>query len=69
MYLRTSGSLRDVESALRDWGDGESGDAVTVDPGETGDLTRRFDEPAEVMIGCHEPGHYESGMVATVTVT
>lgn len=54
---------------MDDHGDGGDGDAVTVDPGETGELTHRFDEPAEVMIGCHEPGHYESGMVATVTVT
>ncbi len=61
----TSGDMDDHG----DDGHGEGGDAVTVDPGETGELTHRFDEPAEVMIGCHEPGHYESGMVATVTVT
>lgn len=52
-----------------DGGHGEGGDAVTVDPGDTGELTHRFDEAGEVMIGCHEPGHYESGMVATINVT
>lgn len=48
---------------------GEGGDAVTVGPGDIRDLIHRFTEPGEVMIGCHEPGHYESGMVATVNVT
>lgn len=44
-------------------------DAVTVDPGATAALVHTFDEPGELLIGCHQPGHYEGGMVATVTVT
>lgn len=44
-------------------------DKVQVEPGETGELTMTFDEPGTVLIGCHQPGHYASGMKATVTVT
>lgn len=43
--------------------------AVTVDPGETKDLTTTFDRVGTVIIGCHQPGHYEAGMKATVTVS
>ena len=43
-------------------------DAVLVDPGKTGSLTYTFEEKGETLIGCHEPGHYEAGMVATVDV-
>ena len=42
---------------------------VTVKPGKNGDLTYRFDAPGTVLIGCHQPGHYEAGMKATVNVT
>jgi uncharacterized cupredoxin-like copper-binding protein len=41
---------------------------VTVDPGRSGELTYTFDQPGTVLIGCHQPGHWESGMKATVTV-
>ena len=43
--------------------------AVTVNPGETKDLTTTFDRAGTVIIGCHQPGHYEAGMKATVTVS
>lgn len=39
---------------------------IVLDPGETGELSYRFVE-GEYVIGCHEPGHYEAGMRATVT--
>lgn len=31
--------------------------AVTIAPGETEELTWRFDEPGEVLYGCHESDH------------
>jgi uncharacterized cupredoxin-like copper-binding protein len=43
-----------------------SGNAVTVEPGKTGELTYTFSDDAAVVIGCHEPGHWTSGMKATV---
>lgn len=42
---------------------------VEVRPGETGELTVTFDKPGDVVIGCHQPGHYEAGMRATVAVS
>ena len=50
-------------------GDGHGDEAgVSVDPGAAGEFTYTFDEPGELLIGCHEPGHYDGGMVAVVTV-
>ncbi len=44
-------------------------DGITVPPGETAELAYTFDEPGPLLIGCHEPGHYEAGMVIDVDVT
>jgi uncharacterized cupredoxin-like copper-binding protein len=52
-------------------GDGHAAsekDAITVEPGDTGELTHQFSGRGETIIGCHEPGHYSGGMVVTVTV-
>jgi len=49
-------------------GGSDDGDAVTVEPGKTGSITTRFDETGTVLIGCHEPGHWEDGMKATIDV-
>ena len=42
--------------------------ALSLDPGESGSLTYTFDAAGEMLVGCHEPGHHEAGMVAPVTV-
>lgn len=42
--------------------------ALRVDPGKTGSLTMTFAEPGTLLIGCHEPGHYDAGMKATLSV-
>ena len=57
------------EGDMADGGDGgmmENG--VSVEPGESASLTWRFTESGEVLYGCHEPGHYEGGMVGTIAV-
>lgn len=41
---------------------------ISVEPGQTGELEFTFEEAGELLIGCHEPGHYDGGMMATVTV-
>jgi uncharacterized cupredoxin-like copper-binding protein len=41
---------------------------VSVDPGETGLTTYRFDEPGEVRFACHLPGHLAYGMWGDITV-
>lgn len=63
----------DHEDEMRDddgmhHGGGDS-DAITVEPGETGILTHTFDAGEEVLIGCHQPGHYSAGMKITVTTS
>ena len=50
-----------------DHGDDDS-NAVTVEPGDTAEITYTFDEPGTVEIGCHQPGHYAAGMKITVEV-
>ena len=41
---------------------------LRLDPGATGTLDFTFDHAGTFYIGCHEPGHYAAGMVATVNV-
>ena len=43
-------------------------DTVTVKPGKTGGMNYRFDQSGTLIIGCHQPGHYEASMKATVNV-
>jgi uncharacterized cupredoxin-like copper-binding protein len=46
-----------------------SGDEVVkVEPGKSETMKRTFDEDGPVVIGCNQPGHWESGMKATVNV-
>jgi uncharacterized cupredoxin-like copper-binding protein len=45
-----------------------SADAVTVEAGKTGELIHKFTESGTVLIGCHEPGHWEAGMKATIRI-
>lgn len=41
---------------------------IALGPGESGAFRYTFDQPGELLIGCHEPGHYHGGMVASITV-
>ena len=47
---------------------GKGDAAVTVKPGKKAQLVHTFDRPGEILIGCHQPGHYTGGMKATVKV-
>jgi uncharacterized cupredoxin-like copper-binding protein len=44
------------------------GDAVTADPGKTATLTHTFRSGGDLLIGCHELGHYAAGMKLTIDV-
>ena len=46
----------------------ETDAGVTVEPGETETFEYTFEEAGELLAGCHEPGHYEGGMVASISV-
>lgn len=50
-------------------GGGEAAGGITVEPGETGELTHTFEEGDELLIGCHEAGHYAAGMKITIDVS
>jgi uncharacterized cupredoxin-like copper-binding protein len=41
---------------------------ISLEAGRTGDITFRFDEPAEWLIQCHEKGHLEAGMAGTLSI-
>ena len=47
--------------------DGETAPLV-VQPGETGELTFTATVAGSLLIGCHQPGHWEAGMKATINV-
>ena len=42
---------------------------VTVDPGQTRELTWRFGGDQPVVLACNIPGHAEAGMVATAMLS
>lgn len=43
-------------------------DALRLEPGARGSLEYRFEQPGTILIGCHEPGHWEAGMRADIEV-
>ena len=47
---------------------GKEANAVSVKPGKSASLTHTFDKAGQLLIGCHEPGHYTGGMRITVNV-
>jgi uncharacterized cupredoxin-like copper-binding protein len=52
-----------------DHGADPEADALTLQAGETAELTVTFDKPGNVLFACHQPGHYDGGMVGTITVS
>jgi uncharacterized cupredoxin-like copper-binding protein len=42
--------------------------ALSLKGGETGTLKMTFAKSGSLLVGCHEPGHYEAGMKAALTV-
>lgn len=55
------------EAAGMEHGDLPNG--IDASPGETVEFTWTFTEEGELLYGCHEPGHYQGGMVGTINVT
>lgn len=58
------------ESDMMEGGQHISGmdNVLAVGPGETDEITWHFEEAGEIFYGCHEPGHYEGGMVGTIQI-
>lgn len=57
----------DMASGMTGMGQ-EEPNAMTLDPGATGEMTWRFTAPASILFGCHIPGHYAGGMVGTMMI-
>ncbi|MCA1706471.1 MAG: hypothetical protein LC808_25685, partial [Actinobacteria bacterium] len=57
---------REMRDGHGDHGKGSA--AVTLAPGKKGQLTYTFDRPGQLLIGCHQPGHYTGGMKAAITI-
>lgn len=58
------GDMGDMDEAEH----GGDPNAISVPAGETVELTWRFTEPGEVLIGCHVEGHWDAGMRARIDV-
>lgn len=46
----------------------DSANMIELAPGETKEITWRFDEADTFLYACHEPGHYDAGMVGEINV-
>lgn len=60
---------QEAADTMRHGGDGEEAKVAQADPGAKAQLVWTFDRTDQLLIGCHEPGHYQQGMVARVIVT
>lgn len=49
--------------------DSGDGDALLLEPGKSGEITHTFQDTGEILIGCHQAGHYEAGMKSEITVS
>ena len=55
-------------SAAMNMGEADTSTMVTVKAGATKTLKTTFAKAGRTIIGCHQPGHYGSGMKLTVIV-
>lgn len=42
---------------------------LSLDPGETGELTWHFTEAGEIQYACHQPGHFAGGMIGDISIS
>jgi uncharacterized cupredoxin-like copper-binding protein len=46
----------------------EDPNAFALEPGETKEMTWRMTGTGEILMGCHQPGHYAAGMKGTIDI-
>lgn len=71
LYLGDEAAQAQHAEEMAEMGGGMGHDepgGVSVEPGATETLEYTFVQSGELLAGCHEPGHYEAGMVTSVTV-
>jgi len=67
MEMRNAGSGDMTMDSAGGGGAGQGG--ITVAPGDKGELTYTFREGDQLVIGCHQEGHYEAGMKVMVEMS
>ncbi|MFT5223251.1 MAG: putative cupredoxin-like copper-binding protein [Glaciecola sp.] len=71
--LGTSSVQDEHEEEMQDMAGGmmmaDEPNAIAIAAGETKEITWSFTQAGEVLYGCHQPSHYDAGMVGTITVT
>ncbi len=69
-FIGDEAEQRAHDAEMVDGGDGHHADhaSVTVDPGKTARLTHIFTADDQLLIGCHQPGHYAAGMRIAIDV-
>jgi uncharacterized cupredoxin-like copper-binding protein len=55
-------------SGAMDHGNHDESAPLVVQPGQTGELTFTAPAAGGILIGCHQPGHWEAGMKASIDV-
>jgi uncharacterized cupredoxin-like copper-binding protein len=70
MVLGTPQELKKHAELMRKFPDMQHEDSnmAHVSPGKTGEIVWRFTKAGEYAFACLQPGHYEAGMVGTVSV-
>jgi uncharacterized cupredoxin-like copper-binding protein len=70
MVLGTKHELQEHAKLMQKFPEMEHDDpnAVTVEPGKTGEMLWQFTKTGTVDFACLQPGHFESGMVGKITV-
>jgi uncharacterized cupredoxin-like copper-binding protein len=58
----------DADHGMDGMGTEDEDDGITLEPGESGDLTYTFEQARTIEVGCHQPDHYEAGMKVHITV-
>lgn len=71
-FIGDIGAHEDHAAEMRDMADNpmahEEPTLLILDAGQSGTLDYTFARAGALLIGCHEPGHYQAGMVANVSV-
>ena len=70
LVLGTDKDLKEHAALMQKFPEMEHDDphAITVEPGKTGELIWQFTRSGDLKFACLVPGHYEAGMIGTLTV-
>ncbi|HEY5293297.1 MAG TPA: cupredoxin family protein [Burkholderiales bacterium] len=70
MVIGSMAELKEHAELMRKMPGMEHADSnqVTLDPGKTGELVWQFTKAGTVDFACLQPGHFEAGMMGTVSV-